>query len=56
MNPSIVSDPDCDEATGYKPPAERSLADILSKDQEDESLERYKRVRPLSFVCRRADD
>ena len=37
----ISPDVDEDESTGYKPPAEKSLAEILSTDQDDESLARY---------------
>lgn len=28
---------------GYKPPAEKSLSDIVQADQDDESLSQYKR-------------
>ena len=30
-----------EESTGYKPPAEKSLSDILNTDKEDESLARW---------------
>ena len=36
----ISPDVDEDESTGYKPPAEKTLAEILSTDQDDESLAR----------------
>jgi hypothetical protein len=31
-----------DVATGYKPPAQKSVADIIKSDAEDESLRKYK--------------
>lgn len=30
-----------EESTGYKPPAEKSLSEILNTDKEDESLARW---------------
>lgn len=39
--PPEVVDVD-EDAAGYKPPAEKSLNEILSTDQEDEALVRYK--------------
>jgi hypothetical protein len=36
----ISPDVDEEESTGYKPPAEKSLAEILDADKEDESLAR----------------
>lgn len=33
---------DDDAATGYKPPAQKSVAEIISTDAEDESLRKYK--------------
>ena len=37
-----VSDTEEDEKTQYKPPPEKSLAEIMSQDTEDESLRKYK--------------
>ena len=35
--------PDSDEEVpGYKPPADKSINDIINQDQEDDSLNRYK--------------
>ena len=31
-----------DESAGYKPPAEKSLNEILNQDQDDDALARYK--------------
>jgi hypothetical protein len=31
-----------DVASGYKPPAQKSVADIIKSDAEDESLRKYK--------------
>ena len=31
-----------EEVPGYKPPADKSINDIISQDQEDDSLNRYK--------------
>jgi len=31
-----------DVATGYKPPAQKSVTDIIKADAEDESLRKYK--------------
>jgi hypothetical protein len=36
----LSPDVDDEESTGYKPPAEKSLAEILTADAEDESLVR----------------
>ena len=36
MSPDVEED----ESTGYKPPAEKSLAEIVNADAEDESLVR----------------
>lgn len=40
MSPDV----DEEESTGYKPPAEKSLAEIVNADAEDESLVRYKQA------------
>lgn len=37
----VVSD-EHDVATGYKPPAQKSVSDIINADAEDESLRKYK--------------
>ncbi len=39
---SSVEVDDVEETPGYKPPAEKSLNQILDQDKEDESLARYK--------------
>ena len=31
-----------DEVPGYKPPADKSINEIINQDQEDDSLNRYK--------------
>lgn len=36
----LSPDVDEEESTGYKPPAEKSLAEIVNADAEDESLVR----------------
>ena len=46
----LSPDVDEDESTGYKPPAEKSLAEILSTDKEDESLARY-RFNAIVLTC-----
>lgn len=33
-----------EEETDYKPPAEKSLNDILNQDKDDEAMERYKKT------------
>lgn len=40
----LSPDVDEEESTGYKPPAEKSLAEIVNADAEDESLVRYKQA------------
>jgi len=41
--PTPVAMPDEPEETpGYKPPAEKSIQDMLKQDTEDESLQKYK--------------
>ena len=37
-----VADIDLGEAAGYKPPAEKTIDEILKADQEDEALKKYK--------------
>ena len=40
-NQEVVQD-DEEMTPGYKPPAEKSLSDIVGADQDDESLRKYK--------------
>lgn len=37
-----VDDTDVENTPGYKPPAEKSMQEMLSQDTEDESLQKYK--------------
>lgn len=37
-----VDDADVEETPGYKAPKEKSMAEMLKQDTEDESLEKYK--------------
>ena len=37
----LVLEDECD-SLNYKPPAEKSLNDIVNQDQDDDSLQRYK--------------
>lgn len=41
MSDEIVQD-DEEITPGYKPPAEKTLSEIVSTDQDDESLKKYK--------------
>lgn len=41
MSDEIVQD-DEEITPGYKPPAEKTLSEIVSADQDDESLQKYK--------------
>jgi len=41
-NPPVVNEGSDDENPNYKPPAEKTLQEIVSTDQEDESLRKYK--------------
>ena len=38
----VIPDDEHDKATGYKPPAQKSVNDIIKADAEDESLRKYK--------------
>lgn len=40
--PAVNVDDDVDTTPGYKPPAEKSMDEMLNLDQEDESLQKYK--------------
>lgn len=40
--PQVNVDDDVDTTPGYKPPAEKSMNDMLQQDAEDESLQKYK--------------
>ena len=40
-NNDVIQD-DEEMTPGYKPPAEKSLSDIVGTDQDDESLRKYK--------------
>ena len=48
---------DVETTPGYKPPAEKTLKDIMTADQEDESLRKYKQAllgdaSPDTVVCK----
>lgn len=40
--PVVDVEDDVDTTPGYKPPAEKSMNDMLNQDTEDESLQKYK--------------
>lgn len=37
-----IDDGDIETTPGYKPPAEKSMQDMVNQDAEDESLQKYK--------------
>ena len=39
---AVSPDSDNEDVPGYKPPADKSIDDIINADQEDDSLNRYK--------------
>ena len=43
--PVVNIEDDADTTPGYKPPAEKSMDEMLKLDQDDESLQKYKQSR-----------